>query len=574
MPGPQDQTAPHLTPEQFRVLGHRMVDFVADYMGSVQVWPVLSREKPGDVLARLPEHPPEVGIGRSSALRADAGVPGESDGDLGSESRSTRDLGPESRSTRDLGPESRSTPDSWDRVFDDLTRIILPGLTHWQHPSFFGYFPCNASGPAVLGELLSAGLGVQGMMWQTSPACTELETRMLDWAAEMFGLPACFRSDADNDGLGGGGVIQGTASEATLTAFIAARQRWRRLQRGMARAREEATGEIGLAVEAVDRRFAVICSEGAHSSVIKAAMMAGIAEGPEDDERVWRIAADARGCMDLAHLRQVLEERRGDPASPTPIACVATVGTTGVGACDDLEAIAATLRTYGEQGGGLSGPRASIWLHVDAAWAGSAAVCPEHRAMFAGLEHADSLCINPHKWLLTNFDCDLFWTRARRDLIDAMSITPEYLRNAASESGAVIDYRDWHVPLGRRFRALKLWFVVRHYGVEGLRAHIREHVRLAEMVERFVKYDDRFELVVPRSLGLVCFRVAGPDELTRLAIDRVNAGGRAFLSHAGWPGPGGKPRPIARLAIGGAATGEKHVRGVWDLIVRAVDELR
>lgn len=532
-PRGETKTAPHLTPDQFRALGHRMVDFVADYMDSVRVWPVLSQDKPGDVLARLPEHPPESGLGAAE-----------------------------------------SPTEAWGEVFDDLTRVVLPGLTHWQHPSFFGFFPANASGPAILGELLAAGLGVQGMLWQTSPACTELETRMLDWMAEAFGLPTCFRSDAANDGLGGGGVIQGTASEATLTALIAARQRWRRLEHERNQQREQTIGEIGLAVEAAGRQFAVICSEGAHSSVVKAAMMAGIAEGPDDEERVWKIATDAQGRMDLAHLRRVLEDRVGDPASPIPIACVATVGTTGVGAVDDVAAIAAILDQTNIQGGGLSSPPASIWLHVDAAWAGSAAVCPEHQPLLAGVEHADSLCINPHKWLLTNFDCDLFWTRDRRDLVSAMSITPEYLRNAASDSGAVIDYRDWHIPLGRRFRSLKLWFVVRHYGLEGLRAHIREHVRLSEMVERFIKYDDRFELVVPRSLALVCFRVAGPDDLTKRVIDRVNASGKAFLSHASWPGPSGRPRPIARVAIGGPATREEHVRAAWDLIVRATDELR
>ncbi|MBK7403666.1 MAG: aspartate aminotransferase family protein [Phycisphaerales bacterium] len=511
----------HLTPDEFRALGHRMVDFLAEYMQSVRAWPVMSKDKPGDLLARLPEHPPETGFGGSPA-------PAE----------------------------------AWDEVFTDITRLILPGLMHWQHPAFFGYFPCNASAPAILGELLSAGLGVQGMLWQTSPACTELETRMLDWAAEMFGLPPCFRSDATNGGLGGGGVIHGTASEATLTAIIAARQRWRRLRRERGSAAEAATGEIGLAEEAVDQRFAVICSEAAHSSVVKAAMMAGIAEGPEDEERVWKVATDGHGRMDLADLRRVLDQRADDPAAPKPIACIATIGTTGVGAVDPVGEIAAAL------------PRPDVWLHVDAAWAGSALVCPEHRALAAGLEHADSLCINPHKWLLTNFDCDLFWTRARRDLVDAMSITPEYLRNAASDSGAVIDYRDWQIPLGRRFRALKLWFVIRHYGLEGLRAHIREHVRLAEMVERFVKYDDRFELAVPRSLALVCFRLAGPDELTSRMIERVNGTGRAFLSHATFPGPGGKPRPIARFAIGGAQTAEEHVRGAWELITRVADEIR
>ena len=552
---PPSYLPPHLTPEQFRELGHRMVDFLADYSRSVGMWPVLSKDKPGDVLSRLPEHPPETGLGATD-----------------------------------------HPTEAWGEVFDDLTRIILPGLTHWQHPSFFGYFPCNASGPAILGELLSAGLGVQGMMWQTSPACTELETRMLDWMAEAFGLPACFRSTADNEGLGGGGVIQGSASEATLTALIAARQRWRRLQREQARAHEAATGRIGLAVEAVEQRFAVICSEGAHSSVVKAAMMAGIAEGPDDEERLWQIATDSRGCMDTAHLWHILEERGTDPARPTPIACVATVGTTGVGAIDNIAQIAQVLREYAAregglsnyppqggglssqppQEGGLSSPHSShgLWLHIDAAWAGSALVCPEHRAMIAGIERADSICINPHKWLLTNFDCDLFWTRSRRDLTEAMRITPEYLRNEATESGAVIDYRDWHIPLGRRFRALKLWFVLRHYGLEGLRAHIREGVRLAEMVERFVKYDDRFELVVPRSLSLVCFRVAGPDDLTRRVIDRVNATGRAFLSHATWPGPGGTPRPIARLAIGSTHTREEHVRKAWTRIQQAADELR
>lgn len=522
----------HLTPEQFRELGHRMVDFLADYQGSVGMWPVKSQDEPGDVLARLPESPPERGLGDAAQPTA-----------------------------------------AWGEVFDDLTRIVLPGLMHWQHPSFFGYFPCNSSGPAVLAELCSAGLGVQGMLWQTSPACTEIETRMLDWAAEMFGLPERFRSTADNDGLGGGGVIQGTASEATLAAFIAARQRWRRLRSERARAIEDETGEIGLVREAVEQRFAVICSEGAHSSVVKAAMMAGLAEGPEDDERVWTIRTDARGCMDLAELARVLEERGRDAASPTPIACVATMGTTGVGAVDDIEAIAALLAEHSGDGAAAA-ERHPVWLHVDAAWAGSALVCPEYRGMAAGLGRADSLCVNPHKWLLTNFDCDLFWTSSRRDLTDAMSITPEYLRNAASESGGVIDYRDWHVPLGRRFRALKLWFVIRHYGIEGLRAHIREGVRLAEMLERFVKYDDRFELVVPRSLSLVCFRVAGEDDLTTRVIERVNATGKTFLSHASWPGPGGRPRPIARFAIGGTHTTEAHVRATWDLIVRTADDLR
>ncbi len=511
---------PHMTPDEFRALGHRMVDLVADYMRTVERLPVLSKDVPGDVLARLPEHPPERGL--------DAGA--------------------------------------WDEVFRDVQAAIVPGVTHWQHPSFFGYFPCNASGPGILGELLSAGLGIQGMLWQTSPACTELETRMLDWCAELFGLPDCFRSTADNDGLGGGGVIQGTASEAALVALVAARQKWRRLR--AQRTPPAPDAEVGLAESAIEKPFAVIASEAAHSSIAKAAMVAGLADGPEDDDRLWSVPTDARGAMDLGALRAVLDERLGLPGAPAPLAVVATVGTTGVGAVDP---IADLVRTLDEAWLAAMGRPFDAWLHVDAAWAGSALVCPEHRAMIAGVERADSITVNPHKWLLTNFDCNLFWTRARRDLTDAMSVTPEYLRNAASESGGVIDYRDWQVPLGRRFRALKLWFVIRHYGAEGLRAHVREHCRIAALFERWLGRDSRFEVPVPRSLGLVCFRLRGDDRATRDLLDRVNATGRAFLTHTTFAAPGSPARPLARMAIGATATEERHVREAWRLIQSTAD---
>ena len=521
-----------------------MVDTIAHYMKTVEAWPVASQDRPGDVRSRLPAEPPTKGLG----LQADPVA-------------------------------------AWDAVFDDITRIILPGLMHWQHPSFFGYFPCNASGPAILGELLSAGLGVQGMLWQTSPACTELETHMLDWAADMFDLPACFRSDAgseknregdregnrggDRGGDRGGGVIQGTASEATLCAILAARQRWRTITRQRDTQLADSLGQIGLVQQAIDQRFAVICSESAHSSVTKAAMLAGIIENPDDQERLWLVRTDAQGRMNISHLREILDRAKNNPTSPIPLCCVATMGTTGVGAMDRIDAIADALAGR------------DIWLHVDGAWAGSALVCPEFRSMAVGLERADSLCINPHKWLLTNFDCDLFWTRHVDDLVAAMSINPEYLRNAASASGSVIDYRDWQVPLGRRFRSLKLWFVIRHYGIEGLRAHIREHVRLAQMVERFVKYDDRFELVMPRSLSLVCFGLRQGSEATSRLIERVNASGKAFLTHASMPhAPGGRAenpaqteRVFARFAIGATQTEERHVRAAWKRIVQAADEV-
>jgi len=402
-------------------------------------------------------------------------------------------------------------------------------MTHWQSPNFFAYFPCNASGPAILGELVSAGLGAQGMLWQSGPGCTELEMRTLDWMAEAVGLPDRFTFRSPE----GGGSIQGTASEATLVSLIAAR----------ARARRTAGGAP----------VTIYASTQAHSSFAKAAMVAGLASGPDDHEAVRLIETDDDLAMDPAALERAI--RADLDAGHIPSFVLATIGTTGTTAIDPLGPIADAIdRACAES------PRP--WLHVDAAYAGSALVCPEFRWMSEGVERADSFCFNPHKWLLTNFDCDLFWTRDRRALTDALSITPEYLRNAATESGGVIDYRDWQIPLGRRFRALKLWFVMRHYGLEGLRAHIREGVRLAELFESWVAGDERFELAAKRTLSLVCFRLRAGDAATRDMLDRVNATGRAFLTHAALP----DGQVIARMAIGATATRERHVREAWALI--------
>ncbi len=514
---PNDQP-PHLSPQQFRTLGYRMIDTIATYMQSIEAYPVRSPDKPGDIRKCLPPGPPQTGLGM----------------------------------TKD--PTS-----AWDAIFDDITRIILPGLMHWQHPSFFGYFPCNASSPAILGELLSAGLGVQGMLWQTSPACTELETHMLDWCVDLFNLPACFRSDAaDPSGRPtGGGVIQSTASEATLCAIVAARFRWKRRTNQRNQAIADAQGDITLAASTTDQPFAIICSEAAHSSVAKASMLAGIIEDADDHDRLWLIPTDATGSMDVRKLKERLELARDTPGSPIPICCVATMGTTGTGAFDPIDDIAQIVLEH------------DLWLHVDGAWAGSALVCPEHRNIARGIEHAHSLCINPHKWLLTNFDCDLFWTQCRDDLIGAMRIDPDYLHNQASASGRVIDYRDWQVPLGRRFRALKLWFVIRHYGIEGLQAHIRRHIELAQMVERLVKYDDRFELIMPRSLSLVCFAHARGNQATQQLIDTVNRSGKLFLTHATLP----DGRLFARFAIGATHTEERHIRAAWKRITQAADAI-
>lgn len=512
-----------MNPHEFRQLGHHFIDWIADYWSRLDEFPVLSHVKPGDILAQLPIAPPGTGLSSSSAQSQ---VPGAS---------------------------------SWDPIFRDLELIILPGLTHWQSPRFYAYFPCNASPPAVLGELLSAGIGVQGMLWATSPACTELEIRVMDWLAEMVGLPEQFRSTSHN----GGGVIQGTASEAALVAMVAARDRARRAV--------AASPNAGCPTPNAGP-FTLYASTQAHSSITKAAMIAGIATSPDDREHIRLIETDA----DLAMRPEALEAAiRADlAAGKVPCFIAATVGTTSTTAIDPVSEIADAIVSAVTSSPGAKSPvpiDSLPWLHVDAAHSGAACICPEHRWMLRGIDRADSLCFNPHKWLLTNFDCDAFWTSDRAALTRALSITPEYLRNHASESGAVTDYRDWQIPLGRRFRALKLWFVIRHYGVEGLRAHIRAHIELARRFEAQVLADPRFEIAARRTVNLVCFRLRGEDsaaadERNTTLLRAVNASGRAYLSHTVIPGPDGRARYTLRMAIGSPATRELHVDEAWDLI--------
>ncbi len=476
----------------FRRQAHRMIDWIADYWEQLEQLPVLSRVAPGDVKSLLPLHPPETG---------------------------------------------ESGDETWDAIFNDLGRVMLPGITHWQSPSFFGYFPSNSTGPAVLGELLNAGLGIQGMLWATSPACTEVEERMMDWLVDALGLPQEWRTDS---GLGGG-VIQGTASEAALVALVAARTRAR------------AQGWNG------SDPLVVYVSTQSHSSIAKAAMVAGIATSVSDPVHISLVPVDRHLAMDAQALSAAM--RADVAAGRWPLFVCATLGTTSTTAFDDCAAIADVCGTN----------PSPVWLHVDAAHAASACVCPEFRWMLRGVERADSFCFNPHKWLLTNFDCDCFWVRDRKGLIDALSVTPEYLRNAASESGAVTDLRDMQVPLGRRFRALKLWFVLRHYGLEGLRAHIRHHVRLAEVFEGLVRADTRFEVVAARRVNLVCFRLRGSgpdaDAANKALLDAINASGEAFLTHTVVPHDG-MPALVLRMAIGAVRTEESHVRRAWGLIQR------
>jgi aromatic-L-amino-acid decarboxylase len=476
-----------MTPEEFRQHGKQVVDWIADYLGTIESHPVRSRARPGDVRAALPAHPPEHG-------------------------------------------------EPYERVLADLDEIVLPGVTHWQHPNFFAYFPANATGPAILGELLSAGLGVQGMVWATSPACTELETVVLDWLAELLGLPAHFRTDSP-----GGGVIQDSASSASLVALLAALHR-------------ASGGKVR--VEGISGRYPVYVSSQTHSALEKAARIAGLGE---DSVRVVDVDPDTL-AMDVGQLRAMLAEDVA--AGAVPALVCATIGTTSTTAIDPVAEIGAVCREFG------------AWLHVDAAYAGVAAVCPELRWINDGVaEYADSYATNPHKWLLTNFDCTALWLADRAPMIDALSILPEFLRNAASETGEVIDYRDWQVSLGRRFRALKLWSVIRWYGAEGLREHIRAGIALAAEFAELVAADPEFTVREHHPFGLVCFRPLWTDrteedanQATLALMERLNDSGALYLSHTKVNG-----RVLLRMAVGAPATERRHVQDAWHHIRSAYE---
>ena len=491
---------PHMTPNEFRRRGHAIIERIARYMEEVEGYPVLSHVEPGSIRRRLPPAAPEHGEPFGDVLR-------------------------------------------------DVDEIVMPGITHWQSPNFFAYFPANASGPSILGDLLSSGLGVQGMLWATSPACTELETHVLDWLVDLLGLPGRFRSSA-----AGGGVIQDTASSSTLAALIAARER-----ASAGSVNEHGVGfgpnggpdrgPSGDPDRGSPQRLTVYTSRHAHSSIEKAVRIAGLGR-----TNLRLVDADARHAMRPDALEAAIAADRADGATPAMVS--ATVGTTSSGAVDPVRAIGEVCRRKG------------VWLHVDAAHAGSATICPEHRGLVDGVELADSYTFNPHKWLLTNFDCNCFWVADRAALIGALSILPEYLRNRATTSGEVIDYRDWHVPLGRRFRALKLWFVIRHYGAAGLRAHVRRGVALADWFAAQVEASDGFELAAPVSVGLVCFRHRAGDAFNQALMDRLNRSGALYLTHTRLD-----DRLVLRLAVGGPATRREHVEAAWARIVEAAGRI-
>ncbi len=459
---------PHLSPEEFRRLGYRMIDWVADYLEHLEDHPVTHDVAPGQIRALIADQAPEQA-------------------------------------------------EAMDAVLDDLDRVVLPGITHWQHPGWFAYFPASSSPASVLGEIAAAGLGVQGMLWSTSPAVTEIESAVLDWLVDLLGLPAAWRIDTGP----GGGVLQMSASDATHTALVVARIRARRMGHDT-------------------DRLVAYGSAQAHSSIEKGARVAGFGH-------IRSVPVDDRFALSVPALESMIAQDRAGGLLPTWI-CSA-VGTTATTAVDPVRAIGTVARAEG------------MWHHVDAAYAGTAMVCPELRHHQDGLDLVDSYTTNPHKWLLTNFDCSAFWVADRSMLVDALSITPPYLRDAASDSGAVIDYRDWHVPLGRRFRALKLWFVLRSYGAEGLRAHIRNHLDWARMLERLVVDDPRLELVAPTPFALVSFRHVDGDDATTALATAINASGSAYVTPSAIDG-----KAFIRVSIGSTWTERRHVEDLWDLI--------
>lgn len=478
------QSHPDMPPDLFREYGHRIIDWIADYLEHSDRHPVLSQVKPGDVSAHLPDQAPE-------------------------------------------------SSEPMDEILRDFDQIIMPGITHWNHPAFFAYFAITGSAPGILAELLSAGLNVNAMLWLTSPAATELEEKTLDWLRQLIGLPNSFE-----------GVIYDTASISTLVAIAAARH---------------AAGldirEKGMSGRAELPRLRLYCSDQSHSSVEKDAITLGIGR-----EGVRKIPVDHEFRMHTQSLREAIEE---DAASGwRPFCAVATVGTTSTTSVDPVTEIADICQEHG------------LWLHIDAAYAGVAAIIPEMRWVLDGVDRADSFLVNPHKWLFTPVDLSAFYSRRLDVVRDAFTLVPEYLRTM--EGDTVRNYMDYGPQLGRRFRALKLWFVLRTYGREGIITRLREHIRLAKLFAGWVESDPAWELMAPAPFSTVCFRAhpdgldeKGLDSLNQTILDRVNASGEAFLSHTRL-----RDKLTLRLAIGNLRTQEQHVARAWKLLQQAYRSTR
>ncbi len=460
--------------EEFRKQGHKLVDWMADYLGSIEERPVKAQVNPGDIFQQLPTSPPNSG-------------------------------------------------EQFEAIFRDFESIILPGMTHWQHPSFFAYFQGNNSAPSILAEMLTSTLGAQCMVWLTSPAAAELEEMTMCWLAEMLGLPDGFE-----------GVIQDTASTATLCALLTAREK----------ATNYAINEKGFP----HNNFTVYSSAQVHSSIDKAVKVAGVGV-----ENLRKIAVDENYALIPEKLEEAIQEDISN--GMRPLCIVAAIGTTGSTAVDPLRPIAEIANRHG------------IWLHVDAAYAGTALVLPEFRWMNDGVELADSFTVNPHKWMFTNFDCNAYFVKDKDALIKTFAINPEYLKT--KEDDAVNNYRDWGIQLGRRFRALKLWVVIRSFGVDGIKNKVKLHIELGQWFADQVRAASDFELMAPVPINTVCFRYhpANLDDQSQLnninqeIMDRLNDSGKLFLTHTKLNG-----NFVMRLVPGQTTVEKRHVEQAWELI--------
>ena len=457
-----EKTSYHMTPEEFRRRGREVVDWIADYMERVESLPVQPAVKPGDIRALLPESAPE-------------------------------------------------DPEAFGSILADIDRVVVPGLLHWQSPNFFGFFPVGGSPPSVLADFLSTGMGVNGITWASSPAMTEVENQVLDWLAELLGLPETWKTTGP-----GGGVIQMSASNSSHIAMVAARHR------------QGLRGDLMVAYT----------SDQAHSGIEKGARVAGYGH-------VRLVETDDEFALKPEALARAISEDRA--AGLIPAFVCSTLGTTGTTAIDPMEQIGDIAR------------REDIWHHVDAAYAGTAMICPEYRHMQPGLDTVDSYVVNPHKWMLVSFDCSVLYLADRQPLIDALDITPAYLKGPLDDE--VITYRNWHVSLGRRFRALKLWFVLRSYGAEQIRQMVRRHIEIGNDLAARIGADPRFELVAPHPLALVSFRHVDGDERTQELGKAINESGRAYLTASR-----AKAMWFLRVATSQAFTEQRHIEALWELI--------
>jgi aromatic-L-amino-acid/L-tryptophan decarboxylase len=461
-----------MPPDEFRRYGHELVEWVAEYMERVASLPVQPSVEPGEIRAALPPAPPE-------------------------------------------------DPEPFEALIRDLDDVVLPGITHWQSPGWFAYFPANTSPPSVLAELVTAALGAQGMMWSTSPALTEIEAHVLDWLVDLLGFPQEWKTAVGP----GGGAIQLSASDSTHLAHVVARER--AMERG-----------------AASEDVVAYTSSQAHSSIEKGARVAAI-------RHLRLIDVDRDFALRPSALAEAVARDIANGLVPAIV--TSTLGTTGTCAVDPVGEVAAIARRHG------------LWHHVDAAYAGSALICPELRVEQEGIARADSFVFNAHKWMFTNFDCSVFWVADRAPLVRAMSILPPYLRTAASASGEVIDYRDWQVPLGRRFRSLKLWWVLRAYGANGIRHHIREHVRLASWFGERVDEHPSLVRVAPVGFGLVCFRHVDGNEATDALAEAINRDGSVYVIASTID-----DERFIRVAVGATPTTAQDVERLWSIVSAAL----